>query len=307
MAADVFARPRSDRESGMKIETSSDDLQVEDVSYCQHQSGALLARIYQPRSKAPRAALVSVHGGRWTRETRLTNAPIDQALARDGNVVMAIDFRMPPIARYPDCVADINLAVRWLKRHAAELGLPAGSVGGIGTSSGGHQLMLCAMRPKDPRYAGLPPPGGSELDATLAFAIMGWPVLDPLARYEMAKAKGMSEHIAAHDAYWPTVEAMAEGNPQLILDRGEPAVLPPVLLIQGMADAILPPDMAGNFAAAYRKAGGTLDLRMFEGEPHTFITKDPISAASVAAIELIAAFVRYRSALSDPPGRSDTA
>jgi hypothetical protein len=74
-----------------------------------------------------------------------------------------------------------------------------------------------------------------------------------------------------------------------------------------MADAILPPDMAGNFAAAYRKAGGTLDLRMFEGEPHTFITKDPISAASVAAIELIAAFVRYRSALSDPPGQSDIA
>ena len=111
------------------------DLQIEDVSYFQHPGGALVARIYRPRSRAPRAALVSVHGGRWTRETRLTNAPIDEALARDGNVVMAIDFRMPPVARYPDCVADINLAIRWLKRHAAELGCGAGPVGGIGTSS----------------------------------------------------------------------------------------------------------------------------------------------------------------------------
>jgi acetyl esterase len=276
---------------------SPEDPLVEDVSYYQHQSGALLARIYRPSAQAPRCALVSVHGGRWTRETRLTNAPIDAALARDGNIVMAIDFRMPPVARYPDCVADINLAVRWLKRHAAGFGVRSDLVGGIGTSSGGHQLMLCAMRPRDPRYAGLPLPGGSGLDASLGFSIMGWPVLDPLARYEMAKAKGMSEHLAAHDAYWPTVEAMAEGNPQLILARGESAVLPPALLIQGTFDTILPPDMAGNFAAAYRKAGGTLDLRMFEGQPHTFITKDPTSAAGVAAIDLIKAFVRYRAAL----------
>jgi acetyl esterase len=281
----------------MKIDTPSDDLQVEDVPYCPHQSGALLARIYRPRSQAPRAVLVSVHGGRWTRETRLTNAPIDQALACDGNVVMAIDFRMPPVARYPDCVADINLAVRWLKRHAVELGCGAAPVGGIGTSSGGHQLMLCAMRPRDPRYAALPLPGGSDLDATLAFAIMGWPVLDPLARYEMAKAKAMREHIAAHDAYWPTLEAMAEGNPQRLLDRGEAAVLPPALVVQGTADAILPADMAANFAHAYRRAGGTLDLRMFDGQPHTFITKDPTSAASIAAMDLIKLFVRYRAAL----------
>jgi len=281
----------------MKTDTSTADLQVEDISYFQHPGGALVARIYRPRSRAPRAALVSVHGGRWIRETRLTNAPIDEALARDGNVVMAIDFRMPPVARYPDSVADINLAIRWLKQHAAELGCGAGPVGGIGTSSGGHQLMLCAMLPRNPRYAGLPSPGGSELDATLAFAILGWPVLDPLARYEMAKAKGMSEHIAAHDAYWPTLEAMAEGNPQRILERGEPAVLPPALLVQGTADAILPPDMADNFAAAYRQAGGALDLRMFEGQPHTFITKEPASAASIAAIDLIKLFVRYRAAL----------
>jgi acetyl esterase/lipase len=74
-------------------------------------------------------------------------------------------------------------------------------------------------------------------------------------------------------------------------------VLLPVLLVQGTSDVILPPDMAGNFAAAYRKAGGTLDLRMFAGQPHTFITKDPAAAASLAALDLIKAFVRYRAAL----------
>jgi acetyl esterase/lipase len=221
------------------------DIQVEDVEYLSHPSGSLLARLYRPKAGRPRVALVSLHGGRWTRETRLTNAVIDEALARDGALVMALDIRMPPVARYPDCVADINFAIRWLKQYAATLGVPADRVGGIGTSSGGHQIMLSAMRPRDPRYAGIPGPAGT--DASLAFVIACWPVLDPLARYRMAKAKSMDDHVAAHHAYWPDEAAQAEGNPQMILERGERVELPPALVIQGTGDVILPTDMADKF------------------------------------------------------------
>jgi acetyl esterase/lipase len=267
------------------------DIVVEDIEYLRHATGPLLARMYRP--KAPHAALVSLHGGRWTRESRLTNAVIDEALARDGALVMALDIRMPPAARYPDCVADLNFAIRWLKLRAKEAGLPAGKVGGIGTSSGGHQIVLSAMRPRDPRYAALPGPAG--VDATLDYIIACWPVLDPLARYNMAKAKGMHDHVAAHHAYWPDEAAQAEGNPQMILDRGETAELPPALIVQGTSDVILPTDMADNFAAAYRKAGGALELRKFDGQPHTFITKEPAAAASREAIEAIKAFVRSQA------------
>lgn len=267
------------------------DIHVEDVEYLRHPSGPLLARMYRP--KTPRAALVSLHGGRWTRESRLTNAVIDEALARDGALVMALDIRMPPAARYPDCVADINFAIRWLKQHAQDAGVSAAHIGGIGTSSGGHQIMLSAMRPRDPRYAALPGPAGR--DAALAFVIACWPVLDPLARYRMAKAKGMDDHVAAHHAYWPDEAAQAEGNPQMILDRGEQVELPPTLVIQGTGDVILPTDMADNFAAAYRKAGGTIDLRKFEGQPHTFITKEPGIPASKEAVDVIKTFVRNRT------------
>jgi acetyl esterase/lipase len=265
------------------------DIEVEDVEYLRHPSGPLLARMYRPT--APRTALVSLHGGRWTRETRLTNAVIDEALARDGALVMALDIRMPPLARYPDCLADINFAIRWLKNAAKTFGVER--IGGIGTSSGGHQIMLSAMRPNDPRYAALP---GPDVDASLAYVIACWPVLDPLARYRMAKAKSMDDHVAAHHAYWPDEAAQAEGSPQMILDRGERVELPPTLVIQGTGDVILPTDMADDFAAAYRKAGGTIELRKFDGQPHTFITKKPAGAASRDAIEVIKAFVRSRSA-----------
>ena len=104
----------------------------------------------------------------------------------------------------------------------------------------------------------------------------------------------MDEHVAAHHAYWPDEAAQAEGNPQMILDRGERVELPPALVIQGTGDVILPADMADKFAAAYRKAGGAIDLRKFDGQPHTFITKEPAVPASREAIEVIKAFVRAR-------------
>ncbi|HVY59017.1 MAG TPA: alpha/beta hydrolase [Xanthobacteraceae bacterium] len=272
------------------------DIQADDIEYVTHASGPLLARIYRPKDIPPSAGVISVHGGVWTRETRLTNAVIDEALARAGALVMALDFRMPPIGRYPAAIQDINLATRWLKARASGFGFTADRVGGVGTSSGGHQLMLSAMRPHDPRYAALPLPGEGH-DAALAFIAIGWPVLDPLTRYRMAKAKNMTSHVAAHDAYWPDEAAMAEGNPLLILERGENVLLPPALIVQGTADTALPPGMVEKFASAYRRAGGTLELRMYEGQPHTFITKQPDTPASRRAIDLIVAFVRFRSAL----------
>jgi acetyl esterase len=278
----------------MSVDASA-DIVVEDVEYLSHPSGPLLARIYRPKEGRPHAALVSLHGGRWTRETRLTNAVIDEALARAGVLVMALDIRMPPVAGYPDCLADINYAIRWLKSYAGNMGVAEERVGAIGTSSGGHQVTLSALRPRDARYAAIPGPAG--VDASLAFVIACWPVLDPLARYKMAQAKGMDDHVAAHHAYWPDEAAQAEGNPQMILDRGEPVALPPLLVIQGTGDVILPGDMADKFAAAYRKAGGAVDLRKFEGQPHTFITKDPAAPASREAIEVIKAFARERAAV----------
>jgi acetyl esterase/lipase len=273
----------------------SDDLQIDDVEYYRHDGAPLLARLYRRKHVRLGPAVISMHGGRWVGESRLTNAVIDEALARDGAVVMALDIRKPPVARYPDCIADINVAIRWLKQHADELGSRPDLVGGIGTSSGGHQLMTCAMRPHDARYAKLPLP--SDHDASLAFAVVAWPVIDPLARYRMVKEKNMAGYSEAHEAYWPDEDAMAEGNPQLILERREDVLLPPTLYIQGTADAALPPDMADRFAAAYRRAGGSLDLKKFPGQAHTFITKEPTSAASLQALEVIKAFVHYRTAL----------
>lgn len=267
---------------------------AEDITYRQTEAGPLLARLYRPSGKGPFPALVSVHGGRWVSADRLTNAVIDQAVAHAGTVVMAPDFRMPPAARYPEPIADINFAIRWLKHSAQRLGSLPSLVGGIGTSSGGHQLILNALRPHDPRYATVPL-AGSDADANLAYVIACWPVLDPLARYRMAKQKNMELHVKSHDAYWPDEAAMAEGNPQLIIELGEGKSLPPLLLIQGTGDTTVPPEMTQRFADSWHKRGGVVTLETFADKAHTFITTEPEDPASKRALDAIIDFVQRQA------------
>src|SRR5665213_1231654 len=131
------------------------DVAESDVEFFRHGDQPLLAHVYRPSGPGPFPALVDVHGGGWTSGDRFQDAAIDAALARAGILVVALDFRMPPDGVYPAPVADVNLAIRWLKVHAAEFATRPELVGGFGSSSGGHTLLLAALRPFDPRYAAL--------------------------------------------------------------------------------------------------------------------------------------------------------
>src|SRR6266851_241588 len=135
-------------------------VRIEDVEYQRQGARALLARLYRPAGAGPHPAVVQVHGGAWVNKDRTDNDFIARAFAESGILVASIDFRMPPEAPYPASLADINLAVRWLKARARLYGSRPDWVGSMGTSSGGHQVLLAAMRPDDPRYAALPLPEG---------------------------------------------------------------------------------------------------------------------------------------------------
>jgi acetyl esterase len=267
------------------------EIEVRDLEYRRHAGGPLLARLYRPKGPGPFPALIEVHGGAWAAGDRLNNAPLDEALAKSGIVVLAVDFRMPPQHRYPASIADIHYATRWLKAHAGEFGSRRDLVAGLATSSGAHQLLLSALKPHDPRYAALPLAEAPQEDASLPYLVLCWPISDPLARYRMVKEKGRTPLIQSHDAYWNSEAEMAEGNPQRIVESGEAASLPSAILLQGTGDDNVTPDMADRFVAAWRAKGGAIELHKFDGQPHTFVMRDPVSDASRRATELARDFV----------------
>jgi len=275
------------------------EIDVRDVEYLRHGDKPLLARIYQPRGAGPFPVIVDLHGGAWTKKDRTSDVATCEGLARAGIVAVALDFRMPPQAKYPASIADVNYAIRWCKAQAKELKSRPDMVGVLGVSSGGQQAAIVAMRPKDARYAAIAgKPGMEGFDASVRCVVLCWPVIDPLGRYEYAKqkiaagdAKQAKEWITAHDQYWADEAEMSEGSPTRALERGEKAVMPPVLYVQGTADPAHPRPNLERFVAAYRKAGGKLDLQWYEGMSQAFLSEEPTHPNSLAAIEKIIEFV----------------
>jgi acetyl esterase len=274
----------------------NDPFEVEerDVEYQNLAGKPWLARIYQPKGTGPFPTIVDVHGGAWHNGDRTNNAGIDRALGAAGIVVAAIDFRQPPEAGYPASICDVNLAVRWLKAHAAEFNGTT-AVGAFGNSSGGHQVVLNALRPRDASYSALALPNHPEVDASLAYVIAGWPVIDPLYRFRYAKEINNQEHIKAHIEYWRTEEAMAEGSPQTIVERDQQAELPPILMLLKANDRNHPLEMQERFIASYRKRGGTIEAHTFEGLPEHRMVPSPSQPETMRCMETITAFIRRQT------------
>ena len=270
------------------------EVDVRDVEY-QYQAGkAWLARIYQPKGTGPFPTIVDVHGGAWHNGDRTNNAGIDRALAARGILVAALDFRQPPEAGYPASICDVNLGVRWLKAHAAEFNGTA-AVGAFGNSSGGHQVVLNALRPRYASYSALQLPNHPEIDASLAYVIAAWPVIDPLFRFRFAKEFNRQELITAHLEYWQTEEAMAEGSPQTAVDQDKQVDLPPVLVLLKANDGNHPLEMQERFISSYRKRRGAIEVQTFDGLPEHRMVPSPTQPETMRVIETITAFVRRQT------------
>jgi acetyl esterase/lipase len=266
------------------------EVEERDVEYQRLAGKPWLARVYQPKGTGPFPSIVDVHGGAWHNGDRTNNVGVDRALAAKGIVVAAIDFRQPPEAGYPASICDVNLAVRWLKAHAAEFN-GVKTVGAFGNSSGGHQVVLSALRPRHAAYSTLPLPNHSEIDASVAYVVAAWPVICPLYRFHFAKEFNREEHIKAHIDYWRSEEAMAEGSPQTIIESDEGIDLPAILFLLKANDKNHPLEMQERFIASYRKRGGAIEVHTFDGLPEHRMVPSPSQPETMRVVDTVSSFI----------------
>jgi acetyl esterase/lipase len=163
----------------------------------------------------------------------------------------------------------VQTAARWLRAQATALG--AGSVaaiGGIGSSAGGHLVVLAALRR----------PGSFD------FVVADAPITDTSA-------------YAERHPYWPTRAAALDGSPIDVVARQPGPDLPPMLIAHGTRDAAVPVEASRAFAAGYRAAGGRIELLEFEGLDHAFILTHPRERASRALAQAVLRFIESQSRL----------
>lgn len=137
---------------------------VRDVVYSRPDGKPLLMDLYRPDAPGPHPAVLLVHGGGWLGGSKEGYAEFGPMLARNGYVACAINYRLAPEYPYPAAFDDCQLAIRWIRAHAAEFDINPKRVGALGDSAGGHLVALIGVRGKtrdntDPalaRYRSLP-------------------------------------------------------------------------------------------------------------------------------------------------------
>ncbi len=244
---------------------SRNEVQISDGFY--GDDPPLPVRTYQPVGVATGAALLDVHGGDWIAGDRTQYEVLDRGLASNGILVAAIDYRLAPRHTFPTSVQDVNAAIRWLRGRAD--GIPAGA---FGSSAGGHLVLLNAMQPDNPEYG-----HGARLD----FAVLDAPVSDPVV--------SLGSYPEPHP-YWLSGADVARGDPLLVLERGEATALPPILIVHGETDELVPVAMSRTFAERYRATGGSAELRVFSGVGHAFFLLNPRSSQSTRMARAILKF-----------------
>jgi acetyl esterase/lipase len=252
--------------------------------------------------------MVDAHGGAWIQGSFVNNDPINRPVAAGGVVVMAIDYSLPPAGTYPSSVADMNYAIRWLKKHAQRYDTKPQWVGAMGTSSGGHLAVLAAIKPHDARYASLPLEGGGAFDADVACVVTMWPVICPRTRFieNLERQKRGDQSFAARVGggleqmkYWLSEDAMADGSPMLAVERGDDVAMPDVLYVQATSDNLHPRHCMDRFCAAYRKRGGRVEALLVEGEPYDFVRSKAECDEARRAITRIVEFIHECKARAD--------
>jgi hypothetical protein len=287
------------------------DVDIEEVEYLRHGGKPYLARIMKPRGKGPFPAVLEAHGGAWCAGDRMNNETVNLPVARGGVVVVSVDYRMPPEGTYPTSVADVHYAIRWLKSKASSLGSRPDLVGAMGSSAGGHLTLLAAMKPDDPRYSSLPLAGGEAFDARVPYIVSLWPALCPLDSYH-ERRDFEAEHGAPKfggkifwEKYWLTEAAMAEGSPVLAMERGDKVLLPRLQYVKNASEPVearhtTPQALLDRFETAYKKAGGHMEIELFEGPDYDDIRTHPDTKSALETFQKIIAFIYRESGLARP-------
>jgi acetyl esterase len=265
------------------------EIKVWDTEFRKTPNRTLMARIYQPQGAGPFPVLLDLHGGAWNNKDRLANAPMDEAVAKSGILVVAIDMTLAPVSPYPACVQDASYGVRWLKWRAAEWNGDAHTLGIMGSSSGGHVAQLLAMNPFNTRYNQHDLPQAPNVDTVVAYVATRSPISDPFARAKQAEKMKRDHMIKNGITFFNPWENIHEGNPQEMLDRGEKVSLLPMLIMQGGLDDNVIPPIQEKFSASYRAAGGDCQYELFEGCTHEWVAEP--SAATTRSHEMLKAFI----------------
>jgi len=235
------------------------------------------ARVYRPIELQSDGLVIFLHGGGFVVGSLETHDHVCRDLCRRaGIVVLAVDYRLAPEAKFPAAVDDSLNAARWALRNAVGLSVNQGNIIIAGDSAGGNLAAVTAIRLRDE---------GEPLRGQLLI----YPVTDyhtPGTASYFEHASGYSLTRAAMIRFWREYLANEEGATHVYaapLRASDLGNLPPAFVMTAELDPLR--DEGEAFARRLADAGVAVMLKRYDGMIHGFFRMAPVSERASAAID----------------------
>lgn len=256
-----------------------------------------LVDVYEPAGDSSgRPIVVFVTGGAWVIGYKAWSVPVGRALAAQGIVVVAPDYRNCPQARIDGMLDDVDRAVGWVLDHAEALGGDRRKVLLAGQSAGAHLCSLLLVRKAEAACFGGVVPRWSAQDVLGFVGISGPYHVEATAVHWIARgfSKALfrwvfSDDVARHS---PTDECARISNRGVGHRFG--TFLPRLALVHGTMDQSAPSVGSELFEARLRILGANVEAtKLYKDWTHT----DPILEKPFAGDHAVHAHV-YHTLLS---------
>ena len=225
-------------------------------------AGELPYRAYRPASPGPHPVIVYFHGGGWVLGDLDSDDPLCRDLCvRTDALIVSVNYRHAPEARFPAAAEDAIAAVGWVAAHATELGAVPGQLAVAGWSAGANIAAVACQAARDA--------GGPDILGQLLIA----PVTDcDMSRPSFTEnADGYVLTTALMNWFWEHyAEEGDRTDPRVSPQRGLLSGLPPAVVVTADFDPLR--DDGAAYAAALADAGVPVTHIRARGHTHTSLT-----------------------------------
>ncbi len=241
------------------------------------------ARIYRVGPSAAQPVVVYLHGGGWVVGSVAASDPFCRRLAQVADcVVVSVDYPLAPEHPYPAAVLSAIAAIKWASDRAKEWGGDRERLVVLGDSAGGNLATVAVHHILE------------QGACRVARQILAYPGVTA-DREGASNRFGDEWPLASSDRSWYIEQYLPGGRPDNDPDvaplLADASGMPPTTLLLGGCDPLASEGLL--YASHLWDAGVSVDLHMFSGQIHGFLTfEENVLPRSREALGVIANAIR---------------
>ncbi|MBA3625831.1 MAG: alpha/beta hydrolase [Methylibium sp.] len=225
-------------------------------------AGPLPVRVYTPKGDGPFPVIVYYHGGGWViADKEVYDAGARGLSAEAEAVVVSVDYRRAPEAKFPAAWDDALAAYKWVAQNASQIKGDPKKLALAGESAGGNLAVSTAIAALS---AGVMPP----MHVLAVYPVAQTGNLSTDSYVDSAQAKPLNKPMIEWFVENTFAKPTDKSSPRVDLVNAELAGLPPVTIINAEIDPLRSDgELLEN---ALEKAGVKVDRKVYEGTAHEF-------------------------------------